>query len=172
MPARITSEEWADLVGDEHEPWGGQAEALVWGDKDWHVVRRDPDGRLLAVAGSVVAEVEVTPNGGGERTARFPVVGLGSLFVRASARGQGLLHDLARELIAQARERGPRWGMLFCREDLVPVYRGYGFELLDAPVWAEQPGGRVELPLRAMVLAFAPGPAWPAGRVDVLGLPF
>jgi hypothetical protein len=39
-------------------------------------------------------------------------------------------------------------------------------------VSVEQPGGRVEVPLSAMWLALRVGQEWPAGRVDVHGLPF
>jgi hypothetical protein len=62
--------------------------------------------------------------------------------------------------------------MLFCRPELVALYRGFGCEEIAAPVWADQPGGRIEMPLAAMWRPLRDGAEWPSGRVDVRGLPF
>jgi hypothetical protein len=62
--------------------------------------------------------------------------------------------------------------MLFCREALVAMYERFGFRLIEAPVTAAQPGGRVEMPLRAMWRPLREGAAWPPGPVAVLGEPF
>jgi hypothetical protein len=75
-------------------------------------------------------------------------------------------------VLAQAAQRGPQHAMLFCRPELVGLYAQLGFREIEAPVWADQPGGRIEMPARAMWLALRDGAAWPPGRVDVRGLPF
>jgi hypothetical protein len=62
--------------------------------------------------------------------------------------------------------------MLFCRPQLTGLYRKLGFREIDAPVWAEQPQGRIEMPLPAMWHPLSSEAEWPAGRVDVRGLPF
>ena len=59
--------------------------------------------------------------------------------------------------------------MRFCRRDLVRVYRRFGFVEITSPVWADQPGGRIEMPLVAMWRALRSGTRWPPGRVDVRG---
>ena len=59
-----------------------------------------------------------------------------------------------------------------CRPGLVALYRRWGFVEIAAPVWADQPDGRIEMPQAAMWRALRTGAEWPPGRVDVRGLPF
>jgi hypothetical protein len=74
--------------------------------------------------------------------------------------------------MALAEGLGPERAMLFCRPELVALYRRRGFVEIDAPVWVDQPGGRIEMPLAAMWRPLRAGAEWPPGRVDVRGLPF
>jgi hypothetical protein len=77
----ITSRQWSELVAGEREPWGGgAAEGLVWAEKERHLGLRGAGGGLVAIAGAMRAEVEVA---GAER---FPVVGIGGVFVTSSER--------------------------------------------------------------------------------------
>jgi GNAT superfamily N-acetyltransferase len=164
---RFTDVEEAAIVGDEQAPWGGEpAESLIWRDKRRYVAARDEQGEPVGVAGAVIAEVEVD---GGEL---FQVVGLGGLIVAARHRREGLGGRLMRRLLEIASQMGPARAMLFCNPSLVDRYRREGFVPIDAPVFAEQPSGRIEMPLEAMWRPLGDGVAWPEGRVDVLGLPF
>jgi predicted GNAT family N-acyltransferase len=162
----VTSADWEQLVGSEPEPWGAIGEGLAWRDKDQHVVSRDADGRLRGVAGSAVVDVQISPH------EPFKVLGIGSVFVRADERGGGLARALLERLLESGREREPDRAMLFCRDELTVLYEKFGFQKIEDPVWAEQPGGSIEMPMRAMWLSFERGTGWPAGRVEVLGLPF
>lgn len=162
----VTSEDWRSLIGDDPEPWGHTGENLVWGDKDQAVTARDDDGRLCGTASSVIVPVRVA---GGDP---FDVLGIGGVFVRADQRGCGLAHELLERLLELGRERPCDRAMLFCREGLMGLYAGFGFAAIEDEVWAEQPGGPIEIPLRAMWVAFERGREWPPGRVDVLALPF
>jgi predicted N-acetyltransferase YhbS len=163
--AELGEADWAELIDGERQPWG-PGEGLQWREKDRHLGLRAEDGRLLAVCGAVVAEVEVEGSGA------FGVVGLGSLFVTRSERESGLASRLFAPLLELAGELGPDRAMLFCRAELVPFYRRMAFAEIAAPVWADQPGGQVEMPIAAMWRALRTGADWPAGRVDVQGLPF
>ena len=162
----LTAQDWADLVADEPEPFGPVGAGLKWRPKDRHVALRLDDGRLVAVAGAVVAEVAVAD------VSAFDVVGIGGVIVTRPQRGQGLLERLMDPLLRLASELGPDHAMLFCRPDLVALYRRFDFAEIAAPVWAEQPAGRIEVPLAAMWRPLRAGAAWPPGRVDVPGLPF
>ena len=62
--------------------------------------------------------------------------------------------------------------MLFCRAPLVVLYERFGFREIKASVSADQPGGRVEMPLRTMWAPLRDGAPWPDGAVEVLGEPF
>jgi len=162
----LTEQDWAGLEDGEHEPFGPVGAQLAWRPKDRHVGLRAPDGRLVAVAGAVVAAIDVEGDQG------FEVVGVGSVIVTRSLRGRGLLARLFEPLLALAEGLGPERAMLFCRPELVALYRRRGFIEIDAPVWVDQPGGRIEMPLAAMWRALRDGAEWPPGRVDVRGLPF
>ena len=50
---RLTEQDWTDLVGGEHEPFGPMGAGLEWRPKDRHVALRARDGGLVAVAGAV-----------------------------------------------------------------------------------------------------------------------
>lgn len=162
----VTESYWAELVAGEHEPFGGVGEALAWRDKDRNIGLREPDGRLVAAAGAVLVDVEVAS------APSFQVVGLGGLIVTRRARGRGLLRVLLDPLLAIAGEMGPDRAMLFCADGLVDLYRRHQCEEITSPVWADQPHGRIEMPLRAMWRPLREGARWPPGRVEVRGLPF
>jgi predicted GNAT family N-acyltransferase len=164
----VSAKQWRELIGGEPSPWGGgQAEGLSWREKQRTVGIRDQDERLLAVAGAVIARVEVLGTGS------FEVLGVGGVFVTRTARGQGLVTRLLDGLLAQAMRDGvPERAMLFCRAQLVGMYAKRGFAQLAVPVWADQPGGRIEMPMCAMWRALRAGVTWPTGRVEVHGLPF
>jgi predicted GNAT family N-acyltransferase len=102
----------------------------------------------------------------------FQVVGLGGLIVTRSARGRGLARLLAVRLLEIAGELEAQRAMLFCREELTSFYAKLGFVTIEAPVWVEQPGGRVEMPMPAMWSALGGDAGWPPGGVDLLGEPF
>ena len=162
----LTEQDWTDLTAGEHEPFGPVGAGLAWRAKDRHVALRAADGRLLAVAGAVIAVIEI------EGAGRFEVVGLGSLIVTRSARGRGLMSRLVEPVLRLAAGMGPDRAMIFCRPELVALYRRLAFAEITAPVWADQPDGRVEMPEPAMWRALRKGADWPPGRVDVRGLPF
>lgn len=162
----LSDTDWEQLVDREEQPWGPLGEGLSWREKERTIGIRDRDGRLIAAAGAVIAEVAVEGSGS------FQVAGLGGLFVTRRARGEGLVATLAEPLLAIAAAMGPAHAMLFCRPELVEPYRRLSFSEILAPVWADQPGGRIEMPLRAMWRALRDGARWPPGRVDVSGLPF
>jgi predicted GNAT family N-acyltransferase len=163
---RVTEQQWRELIAGEREPWGGVAEGLTWSEKRRHVGIRAPDGRLLAVAGTTIAEVVV---GAGRR---FDVLGIGGVFVTRAARGRGFVARLLAGLLEGGDEARPERAMLFCRSELAGLYRKQGFRAIEARVTAAQPAGRIEMPLRAMWRPLAAELQWPAGAVEVCGLPF
>jgi predicted GNAT family N-acyltransferase len=163
----LTEQDWDELQDGEHEPFGSVGARLAWRPKDRHIGMRAPDGRLVAAAGAVIADVQV------DGAAGFQVVGLGSLIVTRSLRGGGLMSRVVEPLLRLAEDMGPDRAMIFCRSELVALYRRMAFIEITAPVWADQPEGRIEIPLAAMWRALRErAPEWPPGRVDVQGLPF
>lgn len=157
---------WDELIAGEHEPFGSVGEQMVWRDKTRNVGVREDDGRLVAAAGAVLAEVKV------RQEPSFQVAGLGGLIVTRSARGRGLARLLAVRLLEIAGELKVERAMLFCRPELTSLYAQFGFIMIEAPVWVDQPEGRVEMPMPAMWSALGSNAGWPPGRVDLLGEPF
>lgn len=162
----ISARQWSELVAGEREPWGGVAEGLTWAPKERHLALSVAGGRLIAIAGLVRAEVVLAAAG------RFPVVGVGSVFVTSRRRGRGLVRELLEPLLETAAEMGPEHAMLFCRPQLTALYAKLAFVEIQEPVSVQQPDGPVEMPLRSMWRALREGASWPAGRVELQGLPF
>ncbi len=157
---------WDELIAGEQEPFGGIGEQLVWRDKTHNIGIRADDGRLVAAGGVVLADVTVA------RAPSFQVAGIGGLIVAHRARGRGVARLLAARLLDLAGELKTERAMLFCRPELTSLYAQFGFVTIEAPVWVDQPEGRVEMPMPAMWSALDSGAGWPAGRVDLLGEPF
>lgn len=156
----------ADVIAGEAEPFGPVGASLIWRPKDRHVTLRDAGGRLLGVAGALVATITV------DGQCSFDVVGLGSLIVTPALRGRGLMVKLVEPLLRLSSTLGPERAMLFCRPELVGLYQRFEFAEIAAPVWVDQPSRRVLMPEPAMWRPLRPDATWPAGRVDVQGLPF
>ena len=162
----LSARDWEILLDGEEDPFPAFGLEFEWLEKDRHVGLRD-EGRLVAVGGASVVDVEVDGAGA------FEVVGVGSVVVTHSRRGEGLMPGVFDALLELAAGMGPEQAMLFCRPDLESLYARWGFAVIDAQVFADQPDGRVEMPQTAMWLPLRDGVSgWPPGRVDVRGLPF
>ena len=110
------------------------------------------------------AQVGVAPS--------FRVAGIGGVIVTRSVRGRGHGRMLIERVLELAGELGVSRAMLFCLPDRLPLYAKFGFLRIDAPVWAQQPQGRIEVPLYAMWKPLGAAAGWPSGAVELLGEPF
>lgn len=152
-----------ELSGNADDPFGIAELPLEWRSKDEHFgIRRD--GRLVAHAGLVTVPVSV----GGVRT---DAVGLGGVIVAPDLRGRGLARAVVTAAVEHARGMGPRFGLLFCLPDRVPLYERLGWRVLEREVLVEQPGGPAVMPLRCMWTPLREGAHWPPGPVRLLSLP-
>jgi GNAT superfamily N-acetyltransferase len=156
---------WLELTGRDAAAFGATSAGLVYRDKEHHVVLRSSDGRYAGALGLTVVTVSVE---GGEA---FQVVGMGSMIVRHDLRGRGLSARLSAGARGLAAELGPDRAMLFSEPGLAALHRGRGYVPIDAPVFVDQPGERIRMPLPAMWRPIRPC-EWRNGRVDVHGLPF
>jgi predicted GNAT family N-acyltransferase len=163
---KLSEPYWEELTAGEDAPFGSVGESLVWRDKTRNIGVREHDGRLVAAAGLLPVEVKIG------QEPPFEVAGLGGLIVTSSARGRGLARLLCLRLLELAVELGARQAMLFCQPKLMSLYATFGFMAIDAPVWADQPAGRIEMPMPAMWKALSSEANWPPGHVELLGEPF
>jgi GNAT superfamily N-acetyltransferase len=162
---RVTNADWQHVIAGELKPWGDVDESLHWREKTRNLGLCDDRDRLVALAGLVLADVRV----GG---ALLQVAGIGGVFVTRSARGRGLAQVLIQRLLQLADELGAERAMLFCLPANVGLYAKFGFQLIDEPVWAQQPRGLVEVPMCAMWKPLTGTATWPRGKVELLGEPF
>jgi predicted N-acetyltransferase YhbS len=163
---RLNEKHRVELEGDEVDPFDAAGTPVRWRKKERHVALRGADGRLVASAGLVVAEVRV-----GEARA-MSVVGIGGVIVAATYRGQGLARRTILEALDRAATMGPEVAMLFCHRDRAGLYARLGFQEIASPVLVEQPGGFAEMPMVSMWRALHEGGGLPTGPVTVQGLPF
>jgi GNAT superfamily N-acetyltransferase len=162
---RIADGDWQQVVAGEFEPWGSVGEALQWREKSHNLGLCDDAGDLVALAGLVLAEVRVAG-------APLPVAGIGGVIVTRSARGRGFARVLIKRLLEIAHELGVERAMLFCLPANIGLYAKFGFQLIREPVWAAQPEGSIEMPLRAMWKPLTPTADWPEGKIELLDEPF
>jgi GNAT superfamily N-acetyltransferase len=162
---RVTERDMKQVIAGEPEPWGRAGEALRWREKTHNIGLRDGEGNLVALAGLVRAEVRV-----GDTT--LEVAGIGGVIVTRLARGRGLARVLIERLLQIAQELEVQRAMLFCVPANVGLYARFGFQLIEQPVFAQQPCGPIEVPMRAMWKPLTTSARWPTGEVEVLGEPF
>jgi predicted N-acetyltransferase YhbS len=165
----LSSEDWRQLEGDEADPWDARRMPfrLNWRPKDKHVVIRGDDGRLIAAAGVLIAEIEI------EGGAHVEVVGLGSVIVAAAHRGEGVGARVIAEALRMAETLGPDITLLFCQPDRAGLYTRYGFFEVTDPVLVPSPdGGQVTMPIVTMWKPLREGAVLPRGQVTLVGDPF
>jgi predicted GNAT family N-acyltransferase len=162
---RVTEGDWRQVIAGEPQPWGRVGEALQWREKTHNIGLRDEEGELVALAGLVLADVRA----GG---ATLEVAGIGGVIVTRAARGRGLARVLIERALQIARELEVERAMLFCLPENVGLYARFGFQLIEQPVFAQQPRGLIEVPMRAMWKPLTSSASWPSGRIEVLGEPF
>ena len=162
---RLDPAVWDLLAGEEEDPFDAAALGLHWREKDEHVVLEDDGGRPVAAAGLVMAEITA----GGERVT---VAGIGGVIVAREHRGRGHARAVVRAVLERAGELGAGHAVLFCLADRRGLYARLGFTEVPGPVRVDQPGGSRTIPMHTMRLALRPGEQWPAGPVEVPGLPF
>lgn len=149
--------------------WGkdifGVADKLYqWRPKDWHFIVEE-NGHVVSHVGLLQTTVRA-----GQRAVR--VGGIGGVVSVPEVQGRGYAHSAMRRAADFMRdELEVEFGMLFCLPRLVPFYARQGWQLLEETVEFEQPSGPVASPFSVMALSWG-GREWPAGKVEVGGLPW
>lgn len=160
----LTDEERQSLFGWGKDIFGIEDADYRWRPKEVHFITEE-GGRAVSHVGLVKTKVRA---GGREVT----VGGVGAVVTVPEAQGRRLVHAAMREAAAyMCSEMGVEFGMLFCLPRLAPFYARQGWRPVEDEVEIEQPTGPVVWPYRVMVLACG-GREWPAGRVEVGGLPW
>jgi predicted GNAT family N-acyltransferase len=160
----ISDEERKTLFGWGEDIFGADHLNLRWRPKDVHLFV-DVDGRAVTHVGLLEHTVTV-----GERSVR--VCGVGGVVTALSEHGKGYATEAMRHAGAMmCEERAIDFGLLFCREQLVPFYARLGWRRVEEPVEIEQPSGTITSPMVVMVLP-CKEKSWPSGRVQLNSFPW
>lgn len=160
----LTEEERQALFGWGEDIFGLEDRDYCWRPKDYHFITEE-DGRPLSHVGIIKTTVGV-----GGRT--VTVGGIGGVVTVPEAQGRRLVHEGMRQAAEFiCRELGADFGMLYCLPRLENFYAQQGWQTLADEVEIEQPAGKVVWPYRVMVRPCGER-VWPAGRVEVGGLPW
>lgn len=136
----------------------------TWSQDDWRLLVRMDNSLVSHVA---IVERACLVNG-----QPVKVSGVGGVGTHPEWRGQGLaslaMRQAADFLINQLKVD---FGVLFCGNEMVPYYQRLGWRMIDAPVFFDQPSGKMQSDCPVMYL---PGtkPYWPWGDVDICGYPW
>ncbi len=147
------------------QAYAGDQTDLTWTDEeDWRVWL-EVDGQMVSCLTIVERRAEV---------AGMPVRlgGIGGVATLPAQQRQGYARqvlDAAAEFLRDSLRVD--FGMLVCSPHLVAYYARAGWQPVAAPMLIDQPRGKVTLNLGYMVLPCAGSP-WPAGTLDLCGLPW
>ena len=135
-----------------------------WSDNDWNVWLRSGD-EIVSHVGIVDRTITV-----GGRPLR--VGGVGAVATASEWRRRGYARQLMEAAAAFLRdELHVPAGLLICGEETAPYYGRLGWQTVPGPLLIDQPQGKVAMSAEIMVLLFDETP-WPAGTIDLCGLPF
>jgi aminoglycoside 2'-N-acetyltransferase I len=138
---------------------------ITWVESnDWHVLVLEA-GRVVSHAGIVERTVDV----GGMQVR---VGGVGAVATLPELQGRGLA-GMAMRRAAQFMQEDLKvdFGLLFCAPKNEPLYAHLGWIVVRVPVVSDQPGGKRCISDVLMILPCLKQ-AWPAGTIDLCGLPW
>ena len=163
MGTLIPNEDREQLYGWGEDIFGVNYLNMSWRLKDVRFVLY-VDGKAASHAALLKHEITVE----GEP---WLVAGVGSVVTPPHTRGRGYARRLMQHLKDFAeREWNVDGHLLFCLPRMVAYYEQLGWRTIE-PVVVDQPDGKIESPIPVMVRA-STGRSWPAGRVDLCGLPW
>ncbi len=135
-----------------------------WSDNDWNLWLRS-EGEFISHVG--VVDRIVTAGGQPLR-----IGGVGAVATAPEWRRRGYARQLMEAAAVFMRdELRVRAGLLLCGDEMAPYYGRLGWQTVPSPLLVDQPQGKVVMAATIMVLPFDETP-WPAGTVDLCGLPF
>lgn len=149
--------------------WGqdifGVADKLYqWRPKDWHFIVEE-NGCVVSHVGVLQTTVRA-----GQQT--ISVGGIGGVVSVPEAQGRGHAQSAMRRAAEfMCAELQAEFGMLFCLPRLAPFYARQGWQLLEEMVEFDQPSGPIASPFNVMTLP-CHGHEWPAGKIEIGGLPW
>ncbi len=154
---RFTAADKLLLAGGERDSSRMNSYGLEWRPTEHHVLVMK-SGRSVSHVGLLKRAVRV-----GERG--VSVAGIGGVLTHPKYRNLGLARMAMEEALRRAVcELDVQFGLLFCREAMLPSYERQGWILVKNTVWIEQWRGVIPSPPLTMIRCLAVE-KWPAGEV-------
>jgi GNAT superfamily N-acetyltransferase len=135
-----------------------------WANPDWYVLAL-MDSVLISRLSIVRHVVSV-----GEQP--VPVGGIGGVITHPKWRGCKIASAALKKVVEFiTSELNVEFILLLCRQKVAPVYARLGWKPVDGPTIFWQRGRKLTYPELTMILECGRKP-WPAGPIDVCGLPW
>ncbi len=99
--------------------------------------------------------------------------GIGGVMTLPEQRGKGYAEAAMRKTMEFLGQQ-VAFGLLVCEPKLVKYYAKFGWQRVDQPIFYQQSDGQTHtFPLEMAVMIYASnGDSWPAGEINVCGLPW
>ena len=152
------------FASDHDGPPDPDFDSIEWSAQEWMALGR-LDGQLVSQLCLLKREILV----GGERVW---VAGIGGVATHPQRQRKGLASQLMRatETFMRDEIRVP-FGLLVCAEVTRPFYKSLGWKLVANSLTFVQNEQRLPLYTCVMALPLS-GQPWPAGEIDLCGLPW
>jgi GNAT superfamily N-acetyltransferase len=144
--------------------FAGQDGGLQWSITDWNVVGY--------VEGILVTNVEILTRIITVAGEALRIGGIGGVATPPEHRGRGYASQAMRRAADFMRdELGLEFALLVCGPHRVSLYESLGWQLVTGPMLFDQPDGKQKFNDPVMILSLT-GKPWPAGEIDLMGLPW
>jgi hypothetical protein len=161
----LSDEERRHIFGWGEDIFGADHLNLQWKPKDTHLLV-DVDGHAETHVGLLRHTVMVDDSS-------VKVCGVGGVVTALASHGKGYAtHAMRYAGTFMRREWAVDFGLLFCRDPLVPFYERLSWQKVKEPVEVEQPSGVILSPMNVMILPCGAQKPWPSGRVKLNSFPW
>ena len=144
--------------------FSGSEDGIDWSSPEWWAVGRLA-GRIVSITGILKRRVQV-----GERT--LVVGGISGVATHPDHQRRGFASALLRQAAEfMHADLKVAFGFLVCGEHTVPFYGKLGWEVVEAEMVFEFRGAKRLFQGTMMVLPLGEK-LWPAGKIDLCGLPW
>ncbi len=147
-------------------PFALPADTYSWTRPSWSALIKS-DQRVVAHAGIIYRVIQVGQ-------LRVPVAGIAGVMTLPDWRRRGYARALLANATAfAALQLWAPFALVICPKEESAFYQHLGWQIAEAPIFCEQPGGQVWLEREVAVYLACQGDVeWPSGSIDLGGTPW